>query len=67
MSKNMLDNQAQVASKYPRYWMRDSVNLVINTDNVWDNGTGTGASNSQSICYSPVLLITRPGTTADLR
>ena len=67
MSKNMLDNQAQVASRYPRYWMRDSVNLVINTDNVWDNGAGSAASNSQSIVYSPVLLITNPETQKNIR
>ena len=67
MSEAMLDNQANVGSRYPKYWMRDSVNLVINTDNVFDNGAGFAASNSQSIVYSPVLLITNPETQKNIR
>jgi hypothetical protein len=67
MSKNMLDNQTHVGTGYTKDLVKDSVNLVINTNDVWDNGAGFGASNSQSVCYSPVLQITNPETQTNIR
>ena len=68
MSEAMLDNQAHVASLgYQKSMIKNNTNLIINTDNVWDNGGGSGAMNSQSLVYSPVLHITNPESQTNIR
>ena len=69
MSEAMLDNQAHVGSGsvYQKSWIKNNTNLIINTNDVWDNGSGNAAMNSQSLVYSPVLHITNPETQTNIR
>ncbi len=67
MSAALLDNQAHVPSNLSKDQIKNNVNLIINTDSIWDPGSGTAAMNSQSIIYSPVLHITNPETQTNIR
>ena len=63
MSEAMFDNQAHVGSGsvYQKSWIKNNTNLIINAVDVFDAGGGLTGSNSQSMCYSPILRITNTG------
>ena len=69
MSDVLLDNQAHVRSNYSRNSIKNNINLIINTDGIECAATGAGVepSNCQSVCYSPVLLITNPESQQNTR
>ena len=58
MSEALMDNQGHVGDNFSKSVIKDSTNLVICANGIYDAGSGLTGSNSQSMCYSPVLRIT---------
>jgi len=62
MSEAMLCNQAHVGENVSYQDIKSNTNLIICAGGIYDSGRNLTGSNSQSMCYSPVLRITNEGS-----
>ena len=69
ITEALFDNSSNVADTfaYPKRNIAANTNLIINAPGIHDAGSGSGAANSQSIRYSPVLHIINPETQTNIR